>query len=125
MKKETSASASEAVVAPLDVAALTAAIVDLAVAIRSWGEIIAVHARSAGAVSSPVETAAPQPAAPPPPVEVSYEEVKNTVLELIKRKGRDAALAVLSRFGAKTAKDVTSDQYQALIDACFEAYDRG
>lgn len=49
---------------------------------------------------------------------VSYDDAAKAVQELARLKGRDAAIAVLGQFKAKTLKDVAPTDYAAIIAAC-------
>ena len=49
---------------------------------------------------------------------VSYDDAAKAVQELARLKGRDAAIAVLGQFKAKTLKDVAPNDYAAIIAAC-------
>lgn len=51
----------------------------------------------------------------------SYKDVAASVTKLAREKGRDAALAVLTKFGAAKLPDVKPDCFAAVIAACEEA----
>lgn len=56
------------------------------------------------------------------PAALDYEkDVKPKVLEVSSRKGRDACMAVLGKFGLASAKAAKPEQYADLIKACEEA----
>jgi hypothetical protein len=52
---------------------------------------------------------------------VSYQEAASAVTALARAKGREAALAVLAKFGASNLKQVPESRYAAVINACEEA----
>lgn len=53
------------------------------------------------------------------PLEATYDNVKNSVLELSKRKGRDAAKAALSKFGyEKVSAEMKESDYANVIAEC-------
>lgn len=56
--------------------------------------------------------------------EEPYENVKDTLTNLIKEKGRDVAVALLGRFGVKTAKELPPDRYVEFLEACFDEWDK-
>lgn len=64
------------------------------------------------------EPAAPADAAAPAP---TYQDAAAAVTNLAKVKGRDAAVAVLTKFGAAKLPDVTPEQFADVIAACKEA----
>lgn len=51
----------------------------------------------------------------------TYQDTANAVTKLARTKGRDAAVAVLSKFGAGKLPDVKPEQFAAVIAACEEA----
>ena len=56
------------------------------------------------------------------PVSVlDYAAVAKVVTTLSNAKGREAASAVLKRFGAKNLKEVAAEQFSAVVAACEEA----
>lgn len=65
--------------------------------------------------------ATPGPTAATSGAEVTYEDAKNAILELSKTKGRDAAVAVLSSFGAAKLPDVKPEQIAAVFAAAKKA----
>lgn len=83
----------------------------------------ATAAPSAGNAAKP--DAPKQPTAAPAKAETSdavpYEKVRDAVVSLSSTKGRDAAVAVLTTLGVKTAKELTPDQYGAALDALTKA----
>jgi hypothetical protein len=48
--------------------------------------------------------------------EATYDDVKRAILELSKSKGRDAAVAVLSRHGVAKVPELNEDQYTSVVD---------
>ena len=48
----------------------------------------------------------------------TYQDTANAVTKLARIKGRDAAVAVLSKFGAGKLPDVKPEQFAAVIAAC-------
>lgn len=51
----------------------------------------------------------------------TYQDTADAVTKLARTKGRDAAVAVLSKFGAGKLPDVKPEQFAAVIAACEEA----
>lgn len=51
----------------------------------------------------------------------TYQDTANAVTKLARTKGRDAAVALLSKFGAGKLPDVMPEQFAAVIAACEEA----
>lgn len=51
----------------------------------------------------------------------TYQATADAVTKLARTKGRDAAVAVLSKFGAGKLPDVKPEQFAAIIAACEEA----
>lgn len=51
----------------------------------------------------------------------TYQDTADAVTKLARTKGRDAAVAVLSKFGADKLPDVKPEQFAAVIAACEEA----
>lgn len=51
----------------------------------------------------------------------TYQDTADAVTKLARTKGRDAAVAVLSKFGASKLPDVKPEQFAAVIAACEEA----
>ena len=50
---------------------------------------------------------------------ISFDDVKNAVLNVSKLKGRDAAVAVLAKFGAeKVGPQLKVKDYAAIVDEC-------
>lgn len=49
------------------------------------------------------------------------QHIQTPALTLVKAKGRDALAGILAEFGAKTAKDITEDQWPALAARIAEA----
>lgn len=103
---------------------LEAAIQDLATAIRDLTAALKAGEKgpSRNAAEDP-KTVTEEPKAPEPEPE-PYETVAEVVTNLIKAKGREAAVAVLKRFGAKTARDIPPEKRLDFINACFAEYDR-
>lgn len=54
-------------------------------------------------------------------VSVTLDDAKALVIELVQKKGRDAAIAVLGEFGAGKATALTAEQYGPFCDAAREA----
>lgn len=71
---------------------------------------------SANDSAKPTATPADAPSASP-----TYDEVKGAILEVSKSKGRQAAIDLLTKFGAKTGPDVKPDQYADFIAAATSA----
>jgi len=63
-------------------------------------------------VETPVEEKAPV---------VAYDQVKQAVVELVTSKGRDAVVAVLSKFNVSTAKDLPEAEWAPCLKALTEA----
>jgi len=84
------------------------------------------------AAPAPVKTSAPAPTTPAPTTSAKTEapaattgldyekDVKPKVLEVSSKKGRDACMAVLSKFGLASAKAAKPEQYADIIAACEE-----
>lgn len=70
------------------------------------------------AASAEAEPQASTAAAETPP---DYATTAKAVTDLVKAKGRDAAVAVLAEFGAANLKEVQPEQFAAVIAACAEA----
>ena len=51
----------------------------------------------------------------------TYQDTADAVTKLARTKGRDAAVAVLSKFGAGKLPDIQPHDFQKVIDACVEA----
>ena len=51
----------------------------------------------------------------------TYQDTADAVTKLARTKGRDAAVAVLSGFGAAKLPDVKPEQFAAVIAACEKA----
>ena len=56
-----------------------------------------------------------------PPDAPTFQDTADAVTKLARPKGRDAAVAVLSKFGAGKLPDVKPEQFAAVIAACEEA----
>lgn len=56
-----------------------------------------------------------------PPDAPTYQATADAVTKLAREKGRDAAIAVLTKFGAAKLPDVKPEQFAAVIAACEEA----
>lgn len=71
------------------------------------------------------EPAKPAPAAAPAetakPALDYAKDVQPKVLAVSAKKGRDAATALLGKFGLKTARNAKPEQWQDIINACEEA----
>jgi hypothetical protein len=59
--------------------------------------------------------------AKPPADAPTYQATADAVTKLARTKGRDAAVAVLSKFGAAKLPDVKPEQFAAVIAACEKA----
>lgn len=69
------------------------------------------------------EPAKPAPAAAPAADTQALDYVKDVqplVLKVSSVKGRDAAVALLAKFGLKSAKEAQPEQYADIIKACKE-----
>ncbi len=53
--------------------------------------------------------------------QVTYKEAADAVTKLAQTKGRDAAIAVLGKFGAAKLPDVKPENFAAVVAACAEA----
>lgn len=79
------------------------------------------------AADAPVPKAAPSKAsatpaeAPADAPAVDYDSAARAITNLAKAQGRDAAVAVLARFGASRLPDVAAEHFAAVIDACEQA----
>lgn len=82
--------------------------------------------------AAPTPTTVEEPAAPEQKADTSeaktdsapaatYDDAANAVTKLARTKGRDAALAVLSKFGATKLPDVKPEDFAAVIAATVEA----
>lgn len=69
-------------------------------------------APAATTVASPSEPEAPQ---------IDVEQVKAAIMALAKAKGREAAVAVLSAFGAAKVPDLKPSQYAEVLEASAKA----
>lgn len=69
----------------------------------------------------PVAAAKPPAKAPEKDGTITYENVKVAFLDLVKSKNRDAGVAVLAKFKAKTLPDVKPEQFKAVLEAIAEA----
>ena len=67
------------------------------------------------------EVAAPEPKAENSAPAATYDDAAKAITALAKSKGRDAAMAVLSKFGAAKLPDVKPDDFAAVIAATVEA----
>lgn len=70
---------------------------------------------SAAAAEKALEGQADKPATP------TYQETASHITKLVQAKGKDAAIAVLAKFGAAKLPDVKPEQFAAVIAACEEA----
>jgi hypothetical protein len=61
------------------------------------------------------------PKAEPQPVKVGYQDAAKAIVDLTRVKGRDAAVAVLAKFGAARLSDVDEKHYADVVKACEEA----
>jgi hypothetical protein len=73
-------------------------------------------------VEEPATETAPEAEATPPALE--YGDVSAAVLALVKAKGRDAAVAVLSEFGVPHAKELQPGQWAEALKALTDALDQ-
>ena len=55
------------------------------------------------------------------PAAVTYQDASKAILKLSAAKGRDTAVALLSKFGAANLKEVKPEQYAAVMAAANEA----
>lgn len=62
------------------------------------------------------EPASNEPASADVIAKVEYAQVSAAVLSLVKAKGRDAAVAVLSEFGVGNAKELAEDRWAEALD---------
>lgn len=69
------------------------------------------------------ETPAPKPKkkAEPAPAPVSYADAAGAVTRLVKEKGRDAAKALLSSFGAANLKEIPEAKFAEVLAAAEKA----
>jgi len=51
----------------------------------------------------------------------TYQATADAITKLARTKGRDAAIAVLTKFGASKLPDIQPNDFQKVIDACAEA----
>ena len=58
------------------------------------------------------------PAAEAPAAAPSYQDAANAIMRLARARGRDAAVAVLAKFGAGKLPDVKPEHFAAVIAAC-------
>jgi membrane-bound ClpP family serine protease len=65
--------------------------------------------------------AAPEPKAENSAQAATYNDAADAVTKLARTKGRDAAIAVLSKFGAAKLPDVKPEDFAAVIAAAVEA----
>lgn len=95
-------------------------------------ESAATTAPTAEAADAPATTTAspaPSPTTPPAAASsaaaatevVSYQETATAITKLSRLKGRDAAVAVLAKFGAANLKEVKPEQFAAVLAAANEA----
>lgn len=56
-----------------------------------------------------------------PPDAPTYQATADAVIKLARTKGRDAAVAVLTKFGASKLPDIQPNDFQKVIDACEKA----
>lgn len=125
--------------------ALTAAVVELRAAIiagQTSESGATVRTEPAGVIDEKKSDGAKQrkPRAPVAPIatadeaddavsakatksKVDYEAVKLAANEVVAKKGRDAAVAVLGEFGAKTGKDLDQADWAAFVAKCREVVD--
>ena len=71
---------------------------------------------TAGEAEKALDGIANRPAEAP-----TYQATADAVTKLAKAKGRDAAVAVLTKFGAAKLPDVKPEQFAAIIAACEKA----
>lgn len=75
------------------------------------------------AATAPTPKAKPQPApepAAPADEAPDYATTARAINDLVKARGRQAAVEVLAQFGAETLKAVKPEQFAAVIAACAE-----
>ncbi len=68
-----------------------------------------------------VEKAAMHSPANNPADAPTYQATAAAVTKLAREKGRDAAIVVLTKFGAAKLPDIQPNDFQKVIDACAEA----
>lgn len=78
-------------------------------------------AQTAAAYAEQKAIKAEPPEAAPAAKPADYETTAKAVLALGEKKGRDAAVAILAKFGAKTLKGVPADKLGDVLAACDEA----
>lgn len=117
-----------------DIRRLTAAVQELTAQLRQQAgnsepvfndNLEPLPVEEAPAKAKPAKAAKAAPAeAPsePAPTAMDYAaDIQTPALALVKAKGRDALAAILTEFGAKTAKDIAQDQWPALAARIAEA----
>lgn len=86
-------------------------------------------AEAAAAPATTTDSPAPSPTTPPAAASsaaaateaVSYQETATAITKLSRLKGRDAAVAVLAKFGAANLKEVKPEQFAAVLASANEA----
>lgn len=67
--------------------------------------------------ASPAAETASAAVSPADDAKIEYAQVSTAVLSLVKAKGRDAAVAVLSQFGVGNAKELAEAQWPEALEA--------
>lgn len=96
---------------------LEEAIIQNTAAIR---ELIATLRNGAHAPTPAEPEAEKAPVATPPATTkpATYEQAAKAITTLIKRRGRDAGMAILKQFNAARLPEVKPEQFAAVIAAC-------
>jgi hypothetical protein len=79
--------------------------------------VVAETTAKAEATAAKAEATAAPPANTNAAAAVPYEAVRDAVVALAGAKGKDAALAIIQKFGVASAKDLPTDKYAEAIAA--------
>lgn len=73
--------------------------------------------KAAVAAETPAEEPKAETPADEPAAALEYADVSKAVLDLVKAKGRDAAVEVLTQFGVSHAKELKPEQWAEALEA--------
>jgi hypothetical protein len=90
--------------------------VEQAVTGKKGGKKVAAETTAPAAVAA-AAAATPEPAAPTPVVQSITKDQLNKAVLKVAAKNRDAAEAILAKFGAKNTVTLPAEQWQAVYDA--------
>jgi len=83
---------------------------------HAYREAKAIEVEPAEAAPAPAAASATTPATEPA-TNLSADDVRVLILDIVKKGGRDAAVRLLGQFGVSTAPELKAEQYSAFMDA--------